>query len=459
MRRIYMDLKPLFAPKTMAVIGVSSSNYQHPANVIFTKNLHRYPVRVFAVNPRGGTINGQTIYKSISDISEKIDLAVIAVRAESVPDVLSECIKSHVCCAAIITGGFKEVGRADLQDRIVAIASEGNLPFIGPNCLGIYVPSIVDTFFLPSERMVKPDPGGVSFVSQSGGILVDMMIKFADEGVGLAKAVSIGNKALINEIDMLSYFSDDPATKVIAFYIEGFDRNEGRAFVLAAKKCSKPLIVIKSGKSPEGSRAVSSHTASLAGDYASFSSALAQYGVLEAKTEIEFISFCEALSAYPQPIDGKVGILTVSGGHGAMAVDACTLNGISVPALSKSFQDELRKKLTQSISQIASLSNPLDLTGSAIDEDFVACTNALFNMEEVDCVLALLLPYVPGITSDLGSKLSSVASHFGKPLVAYIPHVEKYNMLIEGFELNGVPVSPSIDGSVQMVKAMRRNRP
>ena len=288
------------------------------------------------------------------------------------------------------------MGRADLQDRIVAIASEGNLPFIGPNCLGIYVPSLVDTFFLPSERMVKPDPGGVSFVSQSGGILVDMMIKFADEGVGLAKAVSIGNKALINEIDMLSYFSDDPATKVIAFYIEGFDRNEGREFVLAAKKCSKPLIVIKSGKSPEGSRAVSSHTASLAGDYASFSSALAQYGVLEAKTELEFISFCEALSAYPQPIDGKVGILTVSGGHGAMAVDACTLNGISVPALSKSFQDELRKKLTQSIAQIASLSNPLDLTGSAIDEDFVACTNALFNMEEVDCVLALSCPMCRG---------------------------------------------------------------
>lgn len=454
-----MDLKPLFAPKTMAVIGVSSSNYQHPANVIFTKNLHRYPVRVFAVNPRGGTINGETIHKSISDISEKIDLAVIAVRAESVPAVLSECIKSHVCCAAIIAGGFKEVGRADLQDGIVAIASEGNLPFIGPNCLGIYVPSLVDTFFLPSERMVKPDPGGVSFVSQSGGILVDMMIKFADEGVGLAKAVSIGNKALINEIDMLSYFSDDPATKVIAFYIEGFDRNEGREFVMAAKKCSKPLIVIKSGKSPGGSRAVSSHTASLAGDYASFSSALAQYGVLEAKTELEFISFCEALSAYSQPIDGKVGILTVSGGHGAMAVDACTLNGISVPALSKSFQDELRKKLTKSIAQIASLSNPLDLTGSAIDEDFVASTNALFTMEEVDCVLALLLPYVPGITSDLGSKLSSVASHFGKPLVAYVPHVEKYNMLIEGFELNGVPVAPSIDGSVQMVKAMRSNRP
>jgi acetyltransferase len=459
MRRIYMDLKPLFEPKTMAVFGVSSSNYQHPANVIFTKNLHRYPVRVFAVNPRGGTINGQTIYKSISDISEKIDLAVIAVRAESVPDVLSDCIKSHVRCAAIISGGFKEVGRADLQDRVVAIASEGNLPFIGPNCLGIYAPSLVDTFFLPSERMVKPDPGGVSLVSQSGGILVDMMIKFADEGVGLAKAVSIGNKALINEIDMLSYLSDDPATKVIAFYIEGFDRNEGRKFVMAAKKCPKPVIVIKSGKSPEGSRAVSSHTASLAGDYASFSSALAQYGVLEAKTELEFISFCEVLSTYPQPIDGKVGILTVSGGHGAMAIDACTLNGISVPALSKNFQDELRKNLTQSIAQIASLTNPIDLTGSAIDEDFVACTNALFTLEEVDCVLALLLPYVPGITSDLGSKLSNVASHFGKPLVAYVPHVEKYDMLIEGFELNGVPVSPSIEGSVQMVKAMRRNRP
>jgi acyl-CoA synthetase (NDP forming) len=454
-----MDLKPLLEPQTMAVFGVSSSNFQHPANEIFKKNLHRYPVKTFGVNPRGGIINGQTIYRSISDIPEPIDLAVIAVRADLVPDVLSECIKARARSAAVISGGFKEVGRQDLQDRITAIAREASLPFIGPNCLGIYVPAHVDTFFLPSERMVKPEEGNVSFVSQSGGILVDEMIKFADEGIGLAKAVSIGNKALIGELELLAYFSQDPDTKVIAFYIEGFGQNEGREFILKAGNCGKPVVVLKSGKSPAGSRAVSSHTASLAGDYASFSSALSQFGIVEAANELELVSFCEALSAYPKPIEGKAGIVTVSGGHGAMAVDACTLHGISVPVLPGNVQEDLRKGLNPSARGITSLSNPIDLTGSGIDEDFVATARVLFSMDTIDCVLALLLPYIPGITSDLGSKLSNIASQYGKPLIAYVPHVEKYEMLIEGFELNGVPVSPSIEGAVLMAKALGRNRP
>jgi acyl-CoA synthetase (NDP forming) len=453
-----VDLKPLFEPKTMAVFGVSSSNYRHPANVIFSKNALRYPVKVYGVNPGGGTVNGQPIHRSISDIPEPIDLAVIAVRADRIPDLLVECIKSRVCSAVIVSGGFKEVGRQDLQDRIIAIAKEASFPFIGPNCLGIYVPSRMDTFFLPSERMVKPSAGSVTFVSQSGGILVDQMIKFTDEGVGFAKAVSIGNKALIGEVDILAYLMNDPTTKVIAFYIEGFGKNEGREFVLKAGTCGKPVIVLKSGKSPGGSRAVSSHTASLAGDYASFSAVLSQYGIVEAANELELVSFCESLSVNSKRIEGKVGILTVSGGHGAVAVDACTLQGIAVPALPESVQEKIREKINPSVKGIASLTNPIDLTGSAIDDDFIETARVLFSMEDIDCIIALLLPYVPGVTSDLGAKLSSVATQCGKPLIAYVPHVEKYSMLIEGFELNGVAVSPSIEGVVLMVEALRRNK-
>ena len=453
-----MDLQPLFEPRTMAVFGVSSSNFRHPANEIFTKNLLRYPVRIYGVNPRGGTINGQPICRSVAEIPEPIDLAVIAVRADLVPDVMSECVAAKTRSATVISGGFREVGRQDLQDRIVAIAKEASFPFIGPNCLGIYVPSRVDTFFLPSERMVKPAVGNVSIVSQSGGILVDQMIKFTNEGVGLAKAVSIGNKALLGELDLLDYLLRDPATRVIAFYIEGFGPNEGREFVLKANQCGKPIVVLKSGKSPGGSRAVSSHTASLAGDYANFSSALSQYGIVEAANELELVSFCESLSSYPQPIAGRVGIVTVSGGHGAMAVDACTAHGISVPVLPEDAAEELRGRLSPSVRGIASLANPIDLTGSAIDDDFVATARHLFAREEIDCVLALLLPYVPGITADLGAKLGSLATRSGKPLIAYVPHVEKYAMLIEGFEFNGAPVSPSIEGAVLMVEALRRNR-
>lgn len=454
-----MDLDPLFKPKTMAVFGVSSTNFQHPANVIFSKNNHRYPVKVYGINPNGGTIQGEKIYKNLSGVPEKIDLAVVATRAEFVPEIFQECISNNARAAAVISGGFKEVGREDLQDRITAMAREAHFPFLGPNCLGVYVPMHIDTFFLPVERMVKPDIGNVAFISQSGGILVDQMIKFTNEHVGLSKAVSIGNKALLGEVDMLKYLAGDPETKVISFYIEGFGRDEGRQFARSASESGKPVIVIKAGRSPRGMKAVSSHTASLAGNQASFSAALAQSGVVEAENEFEHVSFCEALSAYQRSIEGNIGVVTGSGGHGAMAVDACWMHGLKVPAIPEEEQREIRASLSRSIQDIASLGNPIDLTGSANDDDFAACTIALAKSGKIDCIIALLLPYLPGITLDLGSRMSDLSKQLGIPLIAYVPHEEKYEMLIEGFELNGVPVSPSIEGSVLMAKALRRNKP
>lgn len=454
-----MKLQPLFQPKNMAVVGVSMTNDRHPANVIYNKNHLRYPLKVFPVNPKGGNLNRETIYPHIGDIPEKIDLAVIAVRSEQVPDVVSECIKADVGGAVVISGGFAETGRKDLQDRLASIAKEAEFPVIGPNCLGIYAPSYVDSFFLPIERMVRPEPGNVALVSQSGGILVDQMIRFADEGVGLSLAVSIGNKAVIREIDLLKYLIGDPKTKVIAFYVEGFENNEGREFVLAADQCLKPVIMLKAGKSPEGASAVSSHTSSLAGDYKVFSEVLSQFSVVEARNDSELVSFCESLSCYQQPIQGRVGIITGSGGHGAMAVDVCADHGISVPLLSETTQEEIRGTLTPSIQSIATVKNPIDLTGSAVDGDFSAVGRILSESPEIDCVVMLLLPYLPGITSDLGAMLSQEFQRAGKPLIAYVPNVEKYRMLIEGFELNGVPVAPSIEGAILMVEAMRRFQP
>jgi acetyltransferase len=454
-----MDFKALFEPKSMAVIGVSLNNDRNPANVIFNKNSLRYPVQVFGVNPRGGILQGQRVFSKVSEIPQKPDLAVIAARAEHCPVILSECIEAGIGGAIVVSGGFAESGREDLQDRLANIAREAHFPLIGPNCLGIYSPSFVDTFFLPSERMVRPDAGSVAIVSQSGGILVDQLVKFAGEGVGLSLAVGIGNKAFVRELDLLPYFMEDPKTKVIAFYVEGFEKNEGREFVTAAGKCPKPVVVLKAGKSPGGSRAVSSHTASMAGDYATFSAILTQFGVVEAKNEFEMVAFCESLSCYPQPIEGKIGIVTGSGGHGALAVDTCTAHRLSVPSLPENAQRALQEQLSEKIQGIASLNNPIDLTGSAVDDDFLASTEFLSGAPEIDCVILLLLPYLPGITSDLGARLSHIYQKSHKPIIAYVPHVEKYRMLIEGFELNRVPVSPSIEGAIHMAEAMRRSRP
>ncbi|MBW1780384.1 MAG: CoA-binding protein [Deltaproteobacteria bacterium] len=454
-----MDYRKLFEPQTMAVIGISLSNDRHPANIVFNKNHLRYPVKVYAVNPKGGSLHRREIFDRISDVPEKVDLAVIAVRADLAPGVLTECIEAGAGAAVVISGGFAESGRQDLQDRMVAIAKEADFPFVGPNCLGIFSPQHVDTFFLPSERMVYPDAGNIALVSQSGGVLVDQMINLADEGVGLSVAVSVGNKALINEVDLLRYLSVHPKTEVIAFYLEGFEKNGGRDFVTAARQCGKPVIALKSGRTPEGGRAVSSHTASLAGDYEVFSEVLSQYGVVEARSQFELISFCESLSCYHETIPGKIGIVTGSGGHGALAVDICASRGLSVPRISEKVQEEIRKGLSHGAQPIAALGNPIDLTGSAVDDDFVVAAEYLSKTDEIDCILLLVLPYSPGTTSDLGARLSRVYLREGKPLVAYVPHVEKYRMLIEGFELNRIPVSPAIEGAVLMADALRRCQP
>jgi acyl-CoA synthetase (NDP forming) len=454
-----LDYRPLFNPATIAVIGVSLTNDRHPANVIYNKIHLRYPIKVYPVNPKGGKLQNDRVYEDVSRIPAKIDLAVVAARAEFVPDILQSCIRNGVGGATVISGGFAEIGRQDLQDRLVELARKADFPFIGPNCLGVYAPTRFDTFFLPGERLVRPDSGAVAIVSQSGGVLVDQMVKFAEQGVGLSLAVSIGNKALIRELDLLEYLATDDATRVIAFYVEGFARNEGRRFVQKAAELPKPIIVLKAGKTVEGRRAVSSHTASLAGDYRVFSEVMAQHGIVEAHDEFEMVSFCEALSCYQKTVRGRVGIISVSGGHGALASDVCTAHGLSLPSLSEQTRRQIRENLSPSVQPIASLENPIDLTGSAVDEDFVAAAGGLCGSADIDAVILLLLPYSPGISMDLGARLSYVLRREGKPLVAYVPHQEKYRMLIEGFELNNVPVSASIEGAVLMVEAIRRYKP
>lgn len=454
-----MDLKSLFRPSSMAVIGVSTTQDNHPANVIYTKNHLRYPVKTYGVNPKGGVLNREPLYPSVGDIDGPVDMAVIGVRAKFVPKVVEQCIKKGVGGAVIISGGFSEAGNHDLQQRVTDMALEADFPFVGPNCLGIYAPDAVDTFFLPGERIIRPEKGNVGFVSQSGGVLVDQMVKFAGQGIGISLGVSIGNKACIREVDMLHWFENDPATQVIAFYIEGFDQGEGREFIKQAEGCSKPVIVLKAGKSQEGMAAASSHTASLAGEYRVFSQIMKQHCVAEADTEFELTSFCESLSCYPKGIQGNVGIVSLSGGHGVLAADACSSQGLTIPSISQNTRDIIREKLSPEIKDIVSLANPLDLTGSCVDSDIMTSVRYLSRDQNVDCILALLLPYSPGISADIGAKLSQVARNEGKPLIAYVPNEDKYKIIIEGFELNNIPVASSVEGAVLMAKALKRCRP
>ena len=453
-----MDLHRLLKPRHVVVIGVSTSKENHPANVIFRKLLLRYPVEVFAVNPNGGTLMGSYIYKALDDLPVTADLAVIAVRSEHVKTVLTDCIRCKVGGAVIISGGFAEVGQPGLQQELADIGRANAFPFLGPNCLGTFIPGKIDTLFLPGERMDYPPVGGVAIISQSGAFLVDLLLKFARQGLGISQAISIGNKALIRETDLLAYLAEDEQTRVITIYIEGFAPDEGRVFLEAAKASGKPIVVMKSGKTEAGSQAVNSHTASIAGNYRIFSDVIARHGVIEAKSEYELLSYCEVLCTYPQHLEGKVGIVSISGGHGAVASDLCVERGLLLATIPEDVQRELRSKLSPSIRFIASLKNPIDLTGSAVDDDFLVTCDVIAQIKEIEALLMLVLPYSPGLSVDLGAKVSNPMHKRVKPLVAYIPHVEKYQMFIEGFELNRVPVSNSIEGAVLMLEGMKKYR-
>jgi acyl-CoA synthetase (NDP forming) len=454
-----MNLDRLLKPKRVAVIGVSTSNDNHPANVIFKKLHFRYPVDVYAVNNRGGELHGIPVYPGIAAIPGTIDLAIIVVRAAYSPQILESCIENGVGGAIIISGGFAEIGNVELQDRVATIAKAADFPFIGPNCLGYFSPGKLDTFILPSERIETPMAGGVAVISQSGAFLVDLLVKFSKHRIGVSQAVSIGNKSVIREIDLLNYFKNDPDTNVVILYIEGFAKNEGRAFAEAATCIGKPVVVIKSGKSAAGRRAVSSHTASIAGDYKVFSEVFAQHGIIEAQNEYEILSYCKVLNAYPRNIQRNIGIITISGGHGVAATDMCDSLGFQLPEVPEEVRQKIYHRLSPSVRDIATISNPVDLTASAVDEDFIAAYDEMTKLPDYDAFLMLVLPYSTGVSVDIGGKVSNPSKKRVRPLVAYIPHMAKYQAFIEGFELNGVPVSDSIEGAVMMLDGMRRYKP
>lgn len=449
-----MDLKRILSPESVAIFGVSLGNPFNPTNIIYHKNRLRYKARAYAINPKGGELYGERIFKNLGELPEKADLAVVGVRAELVPGLLRECVKAGTGGAIIISGGFAEAGRADLQEEISAISKENDFPVIGPNCLGIYSPPFVDTFFLPPERLIEIRHGGVTLVSQSGGILVDMMIKLTEEGAGIARGISIGNRAAIDEVDLVRHFAQDDATKVIGLYLEGFKPGRGRDFIELLRSIEKPVVYMKSGKTPGGQRAVASHTASVAGDYRVLKEIMDEAGALEAKNESEFVAFCEGLEVKHAKSMDNVVIISASGGHGAIASDECYSAGLNMPQIPEEDAAKLREELIPSIRAIASLANPIDLTGSATDSDFIAASRFLLQKDYVGGAVVLLLPYLPAITPDVGARIALASKEAGKPIVAYVPHIEKYGIFIEGFEANGIPVSHSVQGAVHMAKAL-----
>jgi len=463
-----MDLDKLFKPKSMAVVGISRKNNLSPGRIILLKNEFEMDVEVYGIHPEGGNIEGVDLYKSLADLPINPDILVIAVGPDDTIEYIKECVDYEIPASIIIGGGFAEIGGIGIkrQEILEKIATHNDIAVLGPNCIGVYSPPLIDTVFLPTERITRPPKGSVALISQSGGVLVDQFfVKFKERNIGVSTAVSIGNRAVVDESMLLEYFSRvDPETSNIAFYLEGFKEGKSRKFLNLAKDSEDTIIAYFGGLTEQGKIATESHTASLGGNFKILSGALKQFYIIQPHSERELLTMLkvfDVLSQKKNPFGtntitfGKVAILSVSGGHGVLCSDMLNDYGLTAISFTEEEKEEMYEILNPVAREIASFNNPIDLTGSVLDKDIENMIQYLSNIERIECILLLLLPYPPNISFQIGRRISNVVTTKKKPIITFIPYVEKYQMIIESLELSKIPVFHSIKEVVQSASALK----
>jgi acetyltransferase len=463
-----MELNKLFKPKSMAVVGISKKNPLSPGRIVLLKNEFEMNVKVYGIYPNGGEIEGIQLYEKLDKLPEIPDLLVIAVGPDDTLGYIKDCVDLNIPAAVIIGGGFAEIGGKGKkrQEKLEKIALENEIAVLGPNCLGVYAPPLVDTIFLPTERITKPPKGSVALISQSGGVLVDQFFnKFYERNVGVSTAVSIGNRAVVDESMLLEYFSRvDPETTNIAFYLEGFKDGKAKKFLQLAKESEDTVIVFFGGKTREGKVATQSHTASLAGDFRIIYDALRQNNIIQPHSERELLTCLKVfdiLSHKRNPFGknvityGDVAIVSVSGGHAVLASDMLKKYGLNAVRFSQQEKRHLKELMNPVAKEIASFNNPIDLTGSVLDTDIENIIRYLSDLDKIECIILLLLPYPPNISFQIGRRIANIVAFKKKPTVCFVPYVPKYSMIIESLELARIPVFHSIKETVQAVSALK----
>ncbi len=337
-------MEKIFSPKSVAFIGASKKMSKWGGIVFFNIITGGFKGKLYPVNPKEETIHGLTVYRSVLDIPDKVDLAVLVIPSNIVPDTISECVTKGIQAAIVITAGFAELGDEGkaLQDEMIRRARAGNMVLIGPNVQGIAVPG---SNFYPWLPSFKPKPGSIGIASQSGGLSTEMSDQLAEYGFGCSKVISAGNCADLSWPDYLAYFRNDPETKVVLFYMEGV--RDGQRFFKEVKRTSlkKPVIILKSGRTEAGTRAASSHTGSMAGSDSMFDAACKQAGVIRVKNVKEAVIMAAAFVKTPLPKGRRVCILTGGGGHGVLTADAAAEKGLKLEPISETTIEKLRKHL------------------------------------------------------------------------------------------------------------------
>jgi len=467
------QLDAFFNPRSVAVIG-ATKKINKAGHVIFknfVENKRRgvFKGEIFPVNPHEDSILGFPCHPSVTKIRRELDLVVIVVPADIVPEIMKDAASKKVKAVAIISSGFGEIGNRELENQVVSIAKRAGMRVLGPNCLGVYDSKTgVDMLFLPETKILttgeeviatpRPIPGNIAVVTQSGAFGVAALDYLAGRQIGVSKFVSFGNKCDVDEAEMLRYLLYDEETKVMLLYVE--DIKSGRRFIKVAEEVTKkkPIVALKSGRTEAGARAAASHTGAMAGSDRIYDAAFAQTGILRAKDMEEFFDAGKALAMQPPAAGKNIGIITDAGGPGIMAADECELKGLAVKRFSeKTIQKFEKLKEEVKLPQFATNLNPVDITGSVTSEMFELAAEILFQDPEIYGIILLGLHHTPGLQEDYVDRVARVASKHAKPIVACdIGETEMALHTRFRFDKLGIPAYSSPEDAARSMNALVR---
>ncbi|MDA0756118.1 MAG: acetate--CoA ligase family protein [Crenarchaeota archaeon] len=439
------------SPKSIAIIGASDK--EGSVGRAITSNIMKgYKGTIYPISPTRETVFDKKAYKSVLDVPGKIDLAVVVTKNTIVPAVLEECGKKKLRGAIVITAGFKEVDEegAKLEQKLKDIAKKYKLQIIGPNCLGVMnlePKTMMNSTFLK----ITPKSGEIALISQSGAICAALVEDASAQGIGFSAVISMGNKADMSEIDMLKMLAEHKQTKVIVMYLE--DMGNGQEFLKVCKditrKKKKPVLVLKSGRSPEGAKAAMSHTGALMGSDEIYDALLKQSGAIRVDTMEELFDYATAFSKQPLPIDGDLVIVSNAGGPAIISTDACSKLGIKMAKI-----EDIRKKIDAVIPPWGSSRNPVDIVGDADFNRFENVLNEVLKHKNVGSVISMCTPSATLDYDKLAKVIVSMSKKYKKTMLASLMGLDEGITNREILANGDVPYYNYAEGSIRALNAM-----
>jgi acetyltransferase len=449
------NISAIMSPRSIAVVGATNRPGSVGLAVMHNILDADFQGPVYPVNPRARFVRGVRTYPSLTEVPDEVDLAVVIVPAQAVHAVVEEAAAKGTRGLVVITAGFKEVGGdgVKLEARLKELARQHGIRLIGPNCLGV-INTNPGVRLNASFARKMPGTGNLAFISQSGALCTAVLDFAEGRKIGFSKFISFGNKADVNEIDLLRYLQDDPETQVILMYLE--DISDGRRFIETAReitwKSRKPMLALKSGRSPEGALAAASHTGALAGSDKAYDAIFFQSGIQRVEGVNELFDYAIAFAHQPAPRGNQIAIVTNAGGPGIMATDAAVRHGLRLAPLSQ----ETQRKLREDLPPTANIHNPVDVIGDATHERYESALRHVLDDEAVHGAIVILTPQAMTAIRETAEIVPRVARGIDKPVLASFMGIVDVSEGVRILEENGIPNYAFPEEAVRAMASMVR---